>query len=305
MTSPLMIDLLFGDRPHVIAAFAVDGPAGVTLVETGPSSTLPALLDGLRVGGIDLERVTQILVTHIHLDHSGAVGRLLRHVPNATVRVHPIGAPHLVDPSRLVASATRIYGERMDDLWGEVVPVPEERVVPLVDGEEIPFGDRMAAAIFTPGHASHHVAYWDAGERALYTGDAGGVRVPGTGYVCPPTPPPDLDPEAWAVSIGRMRLLDPARLYLTHYGDVIDVPDHFDRLQAELPAYLALVADLDGAPLDRSVLATAITDVERRGLAGDGPTTDIGEALATLELASPAWMAAMGLERWARKRAGR
>ncbi|MBA2754438.1 MAG: MBL fold metallo-hydrolase [Chloroflexia bacterium] len=304
MTAPLVIDLLFGDRPRVIAAFAVDGPGGVTLLETGPSSTLPALLDGLRTGGIDLERVTTILVTHIHLDHSGAAGRLLRHVPNATVRVHPIGAPHLVDPARLLASATRIYGDRMDALWGEVVPIPAERVVPLVDGERLRFGEGEVTAIFTPGHASHHVAYWDESGRTLYTGDAGGVRVPGTGYVCPPTPPPDLDPAAWASSIGRMRGLDPARLYLTHFGEVTDVEGHFDRLATGLDEILDLGSAAFEAGPDGGELVTAIRAMVRAGLANDGQTADVGDALATLEAASPSGMAAMGLERWARKRAG-
>ena len=304
MTAPLVVDLVFGDRPHVIAAFAIDGPGGVTLIETGPSSTLPALLDGLRGGGIDLERVTTILVTHIHLDHSGAAGRLLRHVPNATVRVHPAGAPHLIDPTRLLASATRIYGDRMGALWGEVVPVPAERVVPLEDGERVPAGDGEVTAIFTPGHASHHVAYWDAADRALYTGDVGGVRVPGTSYVCPPTPPPDLDPTAWFSSIARMRSLNPGRLYLTHFGEVIDVAGHFDRLAAGLDEILALGAAAHEAGPEGGDLTTAIRAMVRDGLVNDGQTADVGDALDTIEAASPSGMAAMGLERWARKRTG-
>ena len=303
MTGPMVIDLQFGGRPHVIAAYAIDGPEGVSLIETGPSSTLPALLDGLREAEIDLDWVTTILVTHIHLDHSGGAGKLLRQVPNATVRVHPVGMPHLVDPTRLLASATRIYGDQMDALWGEVVPLPAERVVPLADGERIPVGAGEVTAVFTPGHASHHVTYWDESEGALYTGDVGGVRVPGTTYVCPPTPPPDLDPEAWAASMDRMRALEPSRLWLTHFGEVTDVAAHFDRLSSGLNEFLRIgVAANVAGPKDGN-LATEIRATVRDGLATDGQTADVAEALETVEAASPSGMAAMGLERWARKRA--
>jgi len=294
MTTPLVIDLLFGDRPRVIAAFAVDGPGGVTLLETGPSSTLPALLDGLRTGGIDLERVTTILVTHIHLDHSGAAGRLLRHVPNATVRVHPIGAPHLVDPARLLASATRIYQERMDSLWGEVAPIPAERVVPLADGRLLPVAGRSLQVIHTPGHASHHVAFFDLASQSAFTGDVGGVRMRGTRYVCPPTPPPDLDPASWAESVARLRALGARRLYLTHFGGFDDVAEHLDQLIPNLTGFVAL---------GRAAIATGASQAELTGAINArmaAALSDVDPALLErLEWATPSYMAALGLIRLA------
>ncbi|HEV2108962.1 MAG TPA: MBL fold metallo-hydrolase, partial [Thermomicrobiales bacterium] len=232
------IDLNFQGLPGVIAAYLLAGGGELALIETGPSSTLPALIEGIATAGFASADLTTVLVTHIHLDHSGAAGLLARQAPRARIYVHPVGAPHLVDPSRLLASATRIYGDRMDELWGEVAPLPAERVIALDDGEPLSVAGRVLSAVFTPGHASHHVAYWDAGSAIAFTGDVAGVRLPGSDYVCPPTPPPDLDPDAWAISIERLRGLAARRLCLTHFGAFEDVDTHLERLDQNLREFL-------------------------------------------------------------------
>jgi glyoxylase-like metal-dependent hydrolase (beta-lactamase superfamily II) len=202
-----------------------------TLIEAGPSSTSHTLLSAIRSAGVDPARITRLLVTHIHLDHAGATGVLLaRHFPNAKVYVHPKGAKHLIDPSKLIASAERLYGERMQELWGEILPVPEDRVVVLGDGEMV----GTLQAVDTPGHAVHHHSYYDTSTGTIFTGDVAGVRMPGTRYVRPPTPPPELDLDAWATSIERIRKIAPRRLCLTHFGEFDDVSWHLDDLESRL-----------------------------------------------------------------------
>ncbi len=294
-----MLDLGFQGRSGVVAAYLLAGGdrEELALIEVGPASTLPALLAGVRAAGFSPEQLTALLVTHIHLDHAGAVGSLLRLAPAATVRVHPVGVPHLVDPSKLLASATRLYGDRMDELWGEVLPVPADRVAPLADGESIAVAGRVLTAVFTPGHASHHVAYWDGVAGGLFTGDVGGVRMAGTDYVCPPTPPPDLDLAAWAESVARMRALGARRLCLTHGGPFADVEAHLDQLLPNLEAFRALAADAlrDGA--DQTDLARLLHDRMAAELGDPDP-----ETLAALEFATPSAIAAPGLIRYLVKR---
>ena len=287
-----VIDLGFQGRRGVVAAFLLAGDDELALIETGPASTLPALRAGIRAAGFEPARLTRLLVTHIHLDHAGAAGVLARELPDAVVHVHPIGAPHLVDPGKLLASAGRLYGDRMDALWGEVAPVPAERVVPLGDGETLSVSGRLLTSVFTPGHASHHVAFWDAAAGIAYTGDVGGVRMAGTDYVCPPAPPPELDPEAWTGSVDRLRRLGARRLCLTHGGAFDDVGRHLDQLIPNLAELqeLATVALRGGA--DQAALASLIHDAVAVRLRDYGP-----DALENLEWAAPSSLAAAGFTR--------
>ncbi|MEA2524053.1 MAG: hypothetical protein QOF73_1280 [Thermomicrobiales bacterium] len=294
------IDLGFQGRRGVVAAYLLAGDGDLALIETGPSSTLPTLLAGIRAAGFAPEQLTHLLVTHIHLDHAGAAGPLTRDLPSARVFVHPFGAPHLVDPAKLLASATRIYGDKMDPLWGEVAPIPSEQIVPLADGEEVRVAGRRLRILFTPGHASHHVAYADDESGAAFTGDVGGIRMPGTGYVAAPTPPPDLDPDAWRTSVDRLRSLNARRLYLTHFGAVDDAPAHLDRLLPELDAFLAIAEETLAAGGDQPNLTARLHAHMSAGL-GEVPP----DVLTNLEWATPSYMAALGMTRFFTKRGRR
>ena len=212
------IDLNFQDRPRVIATVVVHGPGGVTLIDPGPSTTLPVLTRELERAGIAMADVTSLLLTHIHLDHAGATGTLVRAHPRLRVYVHEKGAPHMVDPTKLLASATRLYGDDMDRLWGEVRPVPAEAIVALAGGERITASARDLDVAYTPGHASHHVSYFSADSGIAFVGDTAGIRVTPGGFVLPPTPPPDVDLEAWRDSLRRIEAWSPQTLFLTHFG---------------------------------------------------------------------------------------
>ena len=287
------IDLGFTGQDGVIAVYLLAGDDDLTLVDTGPSSTLPALRSGIRACGFDPAAITRVLVTHIHLDHSGAVGVLAREARRLVARVHPLGAPHLIDPSRLVASAGRLYGDRMEELWGEIAPLAAERTHVLADGEQIAVAGHPVTAIFSPGHASHHVAFWDASSGTLFTGDVGGVRMQGTTYVCPPTPPPDLDPDAWGASVARLRALEARRLCPTHFGAFNDVAAHWDQLLPNLDRFQDLAR---GAGADEAALTGLIHAFSAGALQSDAG------ALDRLEWASPSYVAAPGLIRLLRKR---
>ena len=302
-----LIDHELQGVPRTIASYLLTDGDDLTLIETGPTTTMETLLGGVRAAGFDPERITRLVVTHIHLDHAGAAGALLQRLPRARLFVHRVGAPHMADPSRLISSATRIYGERMESLWGEMRPIAADRIRSLADGEVLSVAGRNVTALFTPGHATHHIAYWDEASGDLFTGDVAGVRIPGTTYVCPPTPPPDIDPEAWRASIARLQALPLQRICLTHFGP-IEGPsasaDHLARLLPELDAFLALglEAVADGKEIrepDQTSLTAAIHARMADALRDDP------EALAHLEWATPSYMAAMGLVRWATKRGGK
>jgi glyoxylase-like metal-dependent hydrolase (beta-lactamase superfamily II) len=279
------IDLEFMDTGQVIASFLLLGEDGASaaLVETGPTNCLDRLTAGLKDRGVSHEDVRQVFLTHIHLDHAGASGHLSGMLPNATFYVHEVGYPHHVDPSKLVKSATRIYGERMDELWGETRPVPEDRIRVLEDGEETEAAGGVLLAHDTPGHAYHHLAYLEPDSGALFTGDVAGIRLPGQSYIRPPTPPPEIDVEAWIQSINYMRQIDPASLWLTHFGSYEDVGRHLGELEQRLQDWLLFVegqmdegsgreeiSDQLKAKGDAEMLAEGsdITESERYGLAG-------------------------------------
>lgn len=231
----IRIDLQFQGRSQVIAAYLLYDGREAALVETGPTSTVERLLEGLQAAEVPLEAVRHLIVTHIHLDHAGACGALIQRLPWANVYVHPVGAPHLADPSRLIASAARIYGDLLEALWGKVIPVPSDRLVSVPDRERLRVAGHTLIAFDTPGHARHHHAFLDETTGLLFTGDIAGVRMPGIRYVRPPTPPPELDLEAWSASITRLRALKASALCLTHF-DVHreDIEWHWEDLERRL-----------------------------------------------------------------------
>lgn len=294
-----LLDLDFQGVGGVIAAYLLTGPHGHTLLETGPGSTLAALERAVAATGARLDDVTQLLVTHIHLDHAGAAGALLRRLPHATLRVHPAGAPHMIDPSKLVASATRIYGDRMDALWGAFEPCPAERVMILGDGAQIICGGRTLVGLHTPGHASHHIAFHDVERRTVFTGDVGGVRLDAVPYVRPPTPPPDIDVEAWHASVDRLRALRPRALDLTHFGRFDDPERHLDELMRRLDGWTAWVSSAAGGGTTREDMIAGLkleSDAEIVAQTGNASLVD------AYELATPTGMTVDGLVRYLKRR---
>lgn len=240
-------DAGFQGRPHVNAVAVMQGAGGVALVDPGPSSTLPALYATLDRAGIGVGDLTALLVTHIHLDHSGASGTLVHANPRLRVYVHERGVPHLVNPEKLLASASRLWGDAMDRLWGEVRPVPAETIVALSGGERLEVGGRRLDVAYTPGHASHHVSYFSANDGVAFVGDTGGIRLLPGGSVLPPTPPPDIDLAAWRDSLDRIGQWHPGTLFLTHFGPAAPVGPH----TAELVDRLDHLARLVKSSLER------------------------------------------------------
>lgn len=227
------IDLQFRGSPRVIATALLDGPGGLTLIDPGPTSCLPALEAGLCDRGLALRDVRTLLLTHIHLDHAGATGTIVERVPNIRVYVHERGAPHMIDPEKLLASATRLHGDQMDALWGAFQPVPASQITALAGGERLDVGGTSIRVAYTPGHAKHHVSYLDERSGMAYVGDTGGIRVTGD-YVLAPTPPPDIDIEAWQESVSTIDAWQPVALFLTHFGPVTPARAHLARFRTTL-----------------------------------------------------------------------
>src|SRR3954454_4328686 len=270
------IDVMHLGRDRVICAYEIGG----VLVDPGPSTCVDVLVDAL---GGDVPRA--LLLTHIHLDHAGAAGGLCRRYPQLLVDVHENGAPHLADPSKLLESASRLYGDDMDKLWGEGAPVPEERIRPLRGGEEIE-GFKVA---YTPGHASHHVSYLHVDTGNVYVGDVAGVRIPPHEHTVAPTPPPDIDVEAWLDSVEVIAKWNPLALCLTHFGRVTDVEDQLQRVR------ISLVEHADIARRGGKEDFVRAFDREVR----DATDADAAERFVQ---AVPPEQAFQGLERYWRKR---
>ena len=223
--NPIVIDTKMHGGDGITAAFLLRAEQ-TALIETGPKSSYPVVRAALHDLGVD--HLDWIIVTHIHLDHAGAAGTLAHDFPDAKVAVHTVGAPHLVSPAKLWASAGRIYGDQMDRLWGGIDPIPEERILTLDDGDEIDLGDRRLVAVNTPGHARHHHSFLDDSTGIAFCGDALGVRLPDVGVVRPATPPPEFHLEDTVKSIERLRGISPSALWLTHFGAADIGPDPLD-----------------------------------------------------------------------------
>ncbi len=259
--------------------YLVETSDGVALFDCGPSSSVPALKSGLAERGLELGDVRHLLLSHIHLDHAGASGVLVREHPELQVWVSEIGAPHLVDPSRLERSARRLYGDAFDELWGELAPVPEEN---------IRIADKRAVGLEvfpSPGHASHHVCYFDG--TTLYAGDAAGVRIQPGRSVLPPTPPPDVDVEAWYRTLEQIERCAPERLALIHFGVADDVSRHLAELRERLDTWSRRVED---GMSEEEFVAAARADLP------DGE-------LEAYDRAMPIWQSYQGLKRYSDTRA--
>jgi len=264
------IDLNFLGVPEIIATAVLHGASGVALIDPGPSTTHDSLKESLGRKGISIADVRQILLTHIHLDHAGVTGTLVRENPAIEVFVHARGAPHMIDPAKLLASAGRLYGADMDRLWGDFVAVPADRVRVLKGEERIVAGGRDLDVAYTPGHASHHVAYFDASSGVAFVGDTAGIRRTNRDYIMPPTPPPDIDLDAWRVSEDRILSWAPDTLFLTHFGPFHGARMHFQDMFVRLEAWSAIVrrllADqsLDEEGRQQAFVDEALLDLKRK-----------------------------------------
>ncbi|HWJ32611.1 MAG TPA: MBL fold metallo-hydrolase [Gaiellaceae bacterium] len=275
--APDPLDLRHLGAERVIGSYLLETPDGPALFDCGPTTCVAQLKTGLGDRGLDLGDVRHLLLSHIHLDHAGAAGVLVREHPTLQVHVSEVGAPHLVDPARLEASARRLYGEVFDDLWGELAPVPEENV-------HVVGGDLLGLECFpTPGHASHHVCYLDA-DGTLYAGDAAGVRIQPHRAVLPPTPPPEFDLDVWLRTLDEIERRKPARLALIHFGVADDVGSHLAELRRRLHEWVAL----DG-----------VTEAEFI----ETVSADVDSGLDEYERAMPFWQSYAGLKRYWEKRA--
>jgi glyoxylase-like metal-dependent hydrolase (beta-lactamase superfamily II) len=272
------LDLLHLGRERVIGVYLLETDDGLALFDCGPSTCVPALKDRLREHGLELGDVRHLLLSHIHLDHAGAAGVLVREHPALQVHVSPIGAPHLVDPSRLERSARRLYGDEFDTLWGELAPVPQGNVHETADRV-------LGLECFpSPGHASHHVCYLDA-DRTLWAGDAAGVRVQPSRFVLPPTPPPEFELDTWERTLDEIEARRPERLALIHFGVADDPAEHLAELRRRLRSWTERVGE--GAS-DEEFEAAALAE-----LGADAPP---------YEQAMPFWQSYAGLRRYWDKR---
>jgi glyoxylase-like metal-dependent hydrolase (beta-lactamase superfamily II) len=268
-----LIDLHFAEREHAIGVYVLETADGLALFDCGPTSTLPALHSGLAQIGLALTDIRHLLLSHIHLDHAGAAGPIVREHPALTVWVSAVGAPHLIDPSRLERSARRLYGDAFDALWGELAAVPDTNV-------RVAEGDVLGWEAFpTTGHASHHVSYFRDG--VLLAGDAAGVRMPGAAYVLPVSPPPDVDVGAWHRSVAAIRDRDPRCLALIHFGPHLDVSGHLDRLEAELDRWAARVRE---GMTQEEFVAAALADA--------------GDDAEAYDRVAPFWQSWQGMKRY-------
>ncbi len=282
MTLPAPIDLLHLGLTRNVGCYLVDTDDGMALFDCGPTTCVPALKAGLATRGLELGDIRHLLLSHIHFDHAGAAGALVREHPALRVHVSGVGAPHLVEPSRLEASARRLYGDAFDTLWGELVPVPEENIQIVGD-------DVVGLACFpSTGHASHHVSLLHE-DGTLFAGDSMGVRLAGAGFVLAPTPPPDIDLDAWERTITETELRAPARLALTHFGVFEDVTDHIAGLRGTLQRWGDRVAH----GMDEETFVAAAR--------ADCRASDPDEVEA-YNVAAPYSQCFLGLERYWRKR---
>ena len=295
-----ILDTYHLGRPGIVAGTALETNDGIALFDTGPESTFDNVIGDLQKAGFDPKDVRHVFLSHIHFDHAGAAWRFAgptsprdesvrladRTGSSATVYVHPRGAPHLIDPSKLIESATRIFGNDMERLWGKIAPVPQEHVKILEDNDVVRLPPFEIRAIATPGHASHHHVYhWDDN---IFGGDIAGVRI-GSGPPIPPFVPPELQVEAWRDSIAKIRKLNPAHLYLPHFGKVEgSIPEHLDSLDKRVARWSEWFRERIRAGDDESRLKSAFAGLEHHELRKDGASQEDVEGY---EAADPSYMA--------------
>ncbi len=299
MPSITTLDNLWTGRPHTIAAGLLESDGHRAIVDPGPGSTLETFHQQLQAHGLGVGDLDAILLTHIHLDHAGATGALVRENSRLAVYVHKFGAPHVIDPSKLLASAQRLWPNDLQRLFGEALPVPAENLRILEGGETLTLGSRKVEVVYTPGHASHHVSYFDQAEGVAFVGDTAGVRIEGNSFAMPATPPPDIDLEIWEKSFAAILERKPARLFLTHYGYSDNPAEHILLFRERLHRWAALTAE---------ILRTAASDSVAMDSFMSATFAEIAQNLGGGEAEHYAFSAGLnlsflGLQRYLRKRA--
>jgi glyoxylase-like metal-dependent hydrolase (beta-lactamase superfamily II) len=299
MNSITTLDNLWMGRPHTIAAALLESDGHRAIIDPGPGSTLETLRQSLCERGIGVGDLDAILLTHIHLDHAGATGALVRENPRLAVYVHSKGAPHVIDPSKLLASAARLWPNDLQTLFGDALPVPAENLRILEGGESLSLGARKLEVVYTPGHASHHVSYFDHEAGVAFVGDTAGVRIEGHSFAMPATPPPDVDLELWDASFAAILERKPARLYLTHFGYSDNPAEHILLFRERLHRWAALTAE---------ILRTAASDSAAMDFFMSKTYAEISQFLPADEVDHYAFSAGLNLSflgyaRYLRKRA--
>ena len=287
-----VIDQEFLGTKIAIASFLLEAPEGYILIESGPATTQDTLIKKIKELGVEPEEIGHVLITHIHLDHSGGAGYWAQR--GAKIYVHPKGARHLINPERLLASAARIYLDRMEELWGTTLPIPADSVVEMEEGSYQIAGLEIQA-LETPGHATHHLAF-RVGD-IIFTGDVGACRMPGSDFISVPGPPPEFNLELWLESLAKMKALKPETLFLTHFGEVADAMSHLEGLEFRLRDCVEFVrVNLELEPQELSI---AYQNWDREQAEGAGVPVEIYNSY---EKANPSFMSSQGIARYLRKK---
>lgn len=289
------LDLEFMGTPHTIASYVIQGETGLVMIETGPSTCLEQAQDGLKSIGLSVSDIKHVLLTHIHFDHAGAAGWWAAH--GAHVYVHHVGAKHMIDPSRLIKSATRIYGDLMETMWGPLLPIDPDHLTELYDGDRIEVGDLSFVALDTPGHASHHMTY--ILDDIAFTGDAGGTRLHGRGLIDIPAAPPEFQAELWLESVKKIASYNFREIYPTHFGKVEEVASHLSELQTFIGDASLFIKKMMEEDQSQSEMITAFKawQTERAKAAGLSDA-EINQYF----VATPPYMSVAGISRYWRKK---
>src|SRR3981189_790580 len=299
MNSITALDNLWMGRPRSIAAGLLESDGHRAVIDPGRGSTLDTLRQQLRARGIGVGDLDAILLTHIHLDHAGASGALVRENPRLAVYVHKNGAPHMIDPSKLLASALRLWPDDLHQLFGETLPVPAENLPILAGGETLTLGSGKLEVAYTPGHASHHVSYFDQDEGVAFVGDTTGVRIEGHAYVMPATPPPDIDLEIWENSFTAILERKPARLFLTHFGFSGNPVEHVLLFRQRLHKWAEMAGKSMRSGSDESAAMASFMAATRAEIAEYLPAEEVEHHVFNAGLN----LSFLGLVRYLRKRA--
>ena len=299
MSDITILDTNWVGRPHSVAAALLESGGHRAIIDPGPESTYATLRERLQERGLSVAQLDAILLTHIHLDHAGASGSLVRENPRLVVYAHKLGAAHMADPSRLLASAARLWPDNLHQLFGETLPVPKENLRILEGGETLTLGARKVEVAYTPGHASHHVSYFDAAEGVAFVGDTTGIRINNGPYILPATPPPDISLEIWENSFAAILERRPSRLFLTHFGYAEKPAEHIDEFRRRLHRWAELAAE---------ILRSASSESEAKETFVARAQVEMQERLGADEAEHHAFTAGLdlsflGLARYLRKRA--